>query len=243
MKRNGRLPVKSEIQSAARITVVRLSSVSSLMLREAVRRSSFADSRSRRPVAVSRSIAAAGRARRNSSRSPRSTTTASRSFVTCADAVRGPPSSSEISPKKSPLHGGLQHDALAGVVLEEDLDLAGAHDVERVARIAVVEQRRARRLAHRVDAFGQRRPLLLVQQREERNLASGFRDRRPPAPTIAQKSRPGTGWSKVRRCARSQSANVGARGMDAADRYPRARPLSTRSRRATTTCSRRPRIR
>ncbi len=175
MKRNGRLPEKSEIQSAARITAVRLSSVSSLMLRDAVRRSSFADSRSRRPAAVSSSIAAAGRARRNSSRSPRSTTTASRSFVTCADAVRGPPSSSEISPKKSPLHGGLQHDALAGVVLEEDLHLARAHDVQRVARVAVVEQRRAGRLAHGVDAFGQRRPFLLVEQREERHLTQDFR--------------------------------------------------------------------
>ena len=58
--------------------------------------------------------------------------------------MRAPPSSSEISPKKSPLPRGLEHDALAGVVLEEDLDLARAHDVQRIARIAVVEQRRAR---------------------------------------------------------------------------------------------------
>ena len=103
MKRNGRLPLKSEIQSATFMTAVRLSSVSSLMLRDAVWRSSFARSRAGAcPVAVSSSIAAAGRMRENSSRSPRSTTTASRSFVTSADAVRGPPSSSEISPKKSP---------------------------------------------------------------------------------------------------------------------------------------------
>ena len=72
------------------------------------------------------------------------------------------------------LAGGLEHDALAGVVLEEDLDLAGAHDVERIARIAVVEQRRAGRLAHGVDARGERRPLLLVEQREERDLGQDF---------------------------------------------------------------------
>ena len=96
------LPENSLIQSATFITAVRVSSSTSFTFREAVRASSVDVSRSRRPVAARRSSAAAGRSRKNSSRSPRSTTRASRSSVTCAVALRGPPSRSEISPKKSP---------------------------------------------------------------------------------------------------------------------------------------------
>ena len=54
------LPLNSAIQSAAFSTAVRLSSISSLTLREAVWRSISAVARSRRPMAVSRSSVAAG---------------------------------------------------------------------------------------------------------------------------------------------------------------------------------------
>ena len=102
MKRNGRLPLNSEIQSAIFMTVVRVSSTSSLMSREAAWRSWRDASRSRFPVAVSRSIAAAGCCLSSASMSSRSTTTACRSLVTSAEAVRGPASMSDSSPKKSP---------------------------------------------------------------------------------------------------------------------------------------------
>ncbi len=59
------LPLKSAIQSAAFCTVVRLSSASTLTLRDAVWRRRSEETRSRRPIALSRSIAAAGWLRRN----------------------------------------------------------------------------------------------------------------------------------------------------------------------------------
>src|SRR5205085_9042111 len=43
-----------------------------------------------------------------------------------------------------------------------------------IARIAVVEKRGAGRLADRVDALSERRPLLRVEQREERHLGQNF---------------------------------------------------------------------
>ena len=54
--------------------------------------------------------------------------------MTSAEAVRGPAVEQGDLAEEVPGARGLEHDALAGVVLEEDLDLAGAHDVERIAR-------------------------------------------------------------------------------------------------------------
>ena len=68
----------------------------------------------------------------------------------------------------------LQHDPLAGVVLEEDLHLPFPDDVERVARIAVAEEHLARGRADRLHLGRQRRPLVGVEQLEQRNLRQDF---------------------------------------------------------------------
>ena len=95
--------------------------------------------------------------------------------MTSADALRGPPSSNEISPKKSPGRRRLEDDLVAGVVADEELDLALAHDVERVAGIAEVEEVFALREPRRVDAVREHRALVLVEQREEWNLTEDLR--------------------------------------------------------------------
>ena len=59
------LPLKSAIQSAVFCTVVRLSSASTLTLRDAVWRSRSAETRSRRPIALKQVDGGRGVARRN----------------------------------------------------------------------------------------------------------------------------------------------------------------------------------
>src|SRR5262249_795745 len=65
---------------------------------------------------------------------------------------------------------GLERDALAGVVLEEELDEARAHHVHRAAGIAVREHLRALPYLLDVDARGEARPVGGRQVMEERDL-------------------------------------------------------------------------
>ena len=148
MKRNGRLPLNSEIQSATFITRVRLSFRLSLMSRETLCRRSRAVSRRRLPVALRRSIAAAGRMRMNSLE------------IAAIDDQRieilgdqgGRHARAAVEqrhlPEKVTSARRLEHDALAGVVLEEELHLSRAHYVERVAGVAAEKERLARRRLH-----------------------------------------------------------------------------------------------
>ena len=66
-----------------------------------------------------------------------------------------------------PLARGLEDDALARVVLEEQLHHAGAEHVERVARIPVVEHDGARRERLEVQPLGQGGALCLVEERDK----------------------------------------------------------------------------
>ena len=100
--RNVMLPENFATHSATRITPLPRDTSPSLTLRDAALRTIAAFVRSRLPVAIRRRIAAAGLTRNSSSRSPRSTISASPDAVTVAVAVREPRSSSEISPKNSP---------------------------------------------------------------------------------------------------------------------------------------------
>src|SRR3569832_426876 len=102
MIRNVWLFVKFATQSEARWMMFWRASAILLVLRAAVLRSTAAFERNRLPVAVRRLSAAAGRMRSSAARSPRSTTISWPGSLHTARAEREPPSSSEISPKKSP---------------------------------------------------------------------------------------------------------------------------------------------
>src|SRR6185369_14056149 len=65
--------------------------------------------------------------------------------------------------------GVLQHDALAGVVLEEDLDAAGTDDVHDAARIVHLEDELAGRDGDLVDLPGEQLAFIVVEIFEERN--------------------------------------------------------------------------
>ena len=82
--------------------------------------------------------------------------------------MRAPPSRKEISPKTSPGPGRLEHDALAGVVLEEDLDAALADDEQGAAGVVGVEDDLAGRDPHHVELPGEDLALLRVEVLEER---------------------------------------------------------------------------
>ena len=175
-------PPKRATPSATRSPNVAFSSSTSLAFLEARSESIRSVCRSRLPMTVRMSIAAAGwRANRRirSSRSMRNVRVGS-SAVTVAD--RGSPSKSDSSPKIPPFADLLQDHALALGVGDGHLDPAGEDDVHPAAGMAGGEDRLAGREGRLVDVGRQLGYLRVVEELEDRALAEDLRVERAHRP-------------------------------------------------------------
>ena len=120
--------------------------------------------------------------------SSRSTRRASRSSETITEAVRGPPSRSDISPKKS--LGPAVSSTMRWPVsfFTNTSTTPGADDVEGLAGIADREEKVPGRVPDHLDLRSQGGPLLLVEKGEERDLGQerGFSGHLSPPRTSAR---------------------------------------------------------